>query len=412
MIEEDEALRQILDTTPRGATELVALADAAGRRAATALIGQVDLPGFDNSAMDGYAVRSGDAKEGAQLVVAGEQPAGRDLALEVQGGEAVRIFTGAPMPVGADAVVMQEDVDRLEEQGGGVCIVVRDAAAAGDFIRRRGGDVCTGQKLFEPGDRISAGRVALLASQGFADVEVFERPRVAVVTTGDELRQPGDVEAAGLLPGEIFNSNAAMLCTLAGRFGAEVTGQLHAADETADLRAKLKLALDSADVVLVAGGVSVGERDLVKQELVDLGVESDFWKVRVKPGKPFLYGRRGEKQVFGLPGNPVSAFTTFLLFAAPALNRRAGELVETLTEYGGPPLPRMRATAAEEILNRGDRPHYVRGRLNGEARFSPVGMQQSHAIFGMSRANAMCRLGAGAKIRTGDAVEVWRLDDV
>jgi len=403
MIDEFEARRRVLEATPRGAGERVPLASARGCFAAEAVIGRVDLPGFDNSAMDGYAVKAAQAAAGACLKVSGEQSAGRDMALQLGDGEAIRIFTGAPVPTGADAVVMQEDVERNGDE-----IVVRETVAPGEFVRRRGADVCVGQKLMAVGDRIGAARVALLASQGIAAVDVFSRPRVVVVTTGDELRDAG--ENVSLRAGEIFNSNAAMLAALVERFGAQMVGLRHATDEVEVLRGELQGALETADVVIVAGGVSVGERDLVKEELAALGAESGFWKVKVKPGKPFLFGRRGSDQlVFGLPGNPVSAFTTFLLFVAPALEKwRGGDRGHDRDL----PLMPMTAVAGRVIKNPGDRPHYVRGQLDAGGRFSPVGMQQSHAIFGMSRASAMLRVDAGTQVEAGETVTVWRLDDV
>jgi molybdopterin molybdotransferase len=400
MIEEIEARRRILAVTPVGCAERVALAEACGRVAVEDFVGRVDLPGFDNSAMDGYAVRAAEASEGARLRVEGEQPAGRDLGLTLKPGTAIRIFTGAPMPTGADAVVMQEDVERVGDE-----IVVAGAAEPGEFVRRRGADVCVGQKLFGSGDWIGAARVALLASQGISEVAVASVPQVTIVTTGDELREPGP--GVELDAGEIYNSNGAMLAAMVESFDGQISGRFHASDESGELGEKLNAALEMADVVIIAGGVSVGERDLVKEELAGLGVESDFWRVKVKPGKPFLFGRKGEKLVFGLPGNPVSAFTTFLLFVAPALRRWSGSEVSDDI-----PLPCHEAVAGEELNNRGDRPHYLRGRIDDDGRFLPVGMQQSHAIFGLSRASAMTRLEAGQSVAAGETLRVWRLDGI
>ena len=400
MIDELEARRRILAVTPVGGVERVWLAEACGRGAMENFVGQVDLPGFDNSAMDGYAVRAAEASGGARLRVSGEQPAGRDLGLVLEAGAAIRIFTGAPMPPGADAVVMQEDVERVGDE-----IVVAEAAEPGEFVRRRGADVCVGQKLFGVGDRIGAARVALLASQGISEVKVAVVPRVSVVTTGDELCDPGP--GVELEAGEIFNSNGAMLASMVESFDGEASGRFHASDESGDLSEKLRSALEASDVVIVAGGVSVGERDLVKEELAALEVRSDFWRVKVKPGKPFLFGRQGEKLVFGLPGNPVSAFTTFLLFVAPALRRWSGAKVSDDL-----PLPGLSVVAGEAFGNRGDRPHYLRGRVDAEGRFLPVGMQQSHAIFGLSRAGAMTRLEAGQSVVAGEKLRAWRLDGI
>jgi molybdopterin molybdotransferase len=221
---------------------------------------------------------------------------------------------------------------------------------------------------------------------------------------------------AKLEPGEIFNSNGPMLAALVERFGGQVVARYHAVDEADELRNLLKSGLEKADFLIVVGGVSVGERDLVKAELAGLGVSSDFWRVKVKPGKPFLYGRRGDQGVFGLPGNPVSAFTTFLLFVAPALQRwfrSAGEdaaLAPLAAEQL--PLPGIDAVAGEAISNKGDRPHYLRGRLDASGKFFPVGMQQSHAVFGLSRASALLRLDAGASVSAGERLRLWSLDQL
>ncbi|MCF6313668.1 MAG: molybdopterin molybdotransferase MoeA, partial [Verrucomicrobiales bacterium] len=331
MIEESEARKKILELTAVGELEHCALAEALGRHAAVDVVAQVDLPSFDNSAMDGYALRYQDACEvGARLVVTGEQAAGADRALRVDEGEALRIFTGAPMPAGADAVIMQEDVRVIELEGGVRQIEVGDAVdEVGEFVRRRGADVCVGQKIISAGENITPGRIGLLASQGVAELAVHALPRVAVVTTGDELIEPGTEMTAG----HIFNSNGPMLAALVKSVLGCEAQRFHARDEAEVLKATLQQALDENDVVLIAGGVSVGDHDLVKPMLNELGVEMDFWRVRIKPGKPFLFGRRGDTQVFGLPGNPVAAYTTFLLFVAAALRKRAGyvgELVESL----------------------------------------------------------------------------------
>ncbi len=406
MIEESEAREKILAVTPVAEAEHCVLAKALGRRAAADVFARVDLPGFDNSAMDGYALRYQDACEaGARLQVTGEQAAGADQGLSVAQGEALRIFTGAPMPKGADAVIMQEDVRVIEGADGRRQIEVVEAVdEVGEFIRRRGADVCIGQKIVAVGEEITPGRIGLLASQGLAEVSVHALPRVAVVTTGDELIEAG----ADLSEGHIYNSNGPMLAALVkSTLGCEAR-LLHARDDEEILEQTLRSALDENDVVLIAGGVSVGEHDLVKQGLTDLGVETDFWRVRIKPGKPFLFGRRGDTQIFGLPGNPVAAYTTFLLFVAAALRKRAGYVDDSVEAL---PLPKVSCRLGEKIdYSKGGRPHYLRGNLSEEdGVFAPVGMQASHAIFGLSRADALLRVDAGEVLEAGAQVEVLRL---
>lgn len=399
MIEEYEARRRILDITPKGEVLRIPLSTAVGYRLAEKVSGRVDLPGFDNSAMDGYAVRASDATiTGATLSVIGEQPAGEWLeSLEISEGEAIRIFTGAAIPRGADAVIMQEDVTRQ-----GDSIVVNDPVVSGEFIRRRGGDVCAGQQLFSAGQLIDPATVGVLASQGIGEIAVHAGPRVAVVSTGDELVSP---EVGRVLkPGQIYNSNGVMLSALALQFGAAEVQSFHAADDPQALSGTLEDALQFGDVVLIAGGVSVGEKDFVKQSLAERGVVSDFWKVRVKPGKPFLFGRREETLVFGLPGNPVSAYVTFLLFAAPAMRRWQGApIIDSI------PLPRVKRTLAEDLRNYGDRPHYIRVKINEAGQWQAVGRQESHALFGLSRADALLRMDGDQDLAAGEIAEGFLL---
>lgn len=390
LLSEADALGRILAGARPLPAESATLLDALGRFAGAQVSATCALPGFDNSAMDGYAV--GEAlPAGARLRVEGVQPAGADRGLRVRPGTAIRIFTGAPLPHGTAAVVMQEDVDRDGEE-----IVVREEISAGEFIRRAGADLARGQTLFEAGARLTPGRLALLASQGVGEVMVGPRARVAILTTGDELRQPGE----SLGPGEIYESNGTMLAALTASVGAIPLRLGSAGDERSALDAKVAAGLSAADALVIAGGVSVGERDLVKEVLAAAGVEIDLWRVKVKPGKPFLYGRAPAEGslVFGLPGNPVSAFVTFALFVRPALLQMMGAGPAELT------LPSGSATAGAELRNAGDRPHYQHGTVDDEGRFRPAGMQQSHALFGLSRSDALVRVEAGVTVRAGESV--------
>ena len=399
-----EACQRILDRVRPLPGEPLPLLRAPGRFSAETLLATQALPGFDNSSMDGYVLNlartTGSLPAGSRLLVTGEQPAGPARGLHVGPGQAIRIFTGAPIPTGGDAVVMQEDVRRE-----GDAIVLREAVQAGEFIRRAGGDLARGQKLFSAGDKLTPQRLGLLASQGFAQVAVGRAPRVAILATGDELQSPGQP----LGPGEIYESNSVTLAALAGTLGAEAAVLERARDERADLDAKIGAGLRDHDVLVIAGGVSVGERDFVKERLLAAGVRIDLWRVFMQPGKPFLYGHgpggstEGGTHVFGLPGNPVSAFVTFLLFARPAILKLAGAGAAETS------LPTVPATAAADLVNPGNRPHYLRGSLDGAGRFSTSGRQESHALHALSRSSALVRVEPGATVAAGRPVEalVW-----
>jgi molybdopterin molybdotransferase len=392
MTSEPDAMVAVLaSVTPLpGAT--VPLLESLGRFSAQDVFAQSPLPAFDNSAMDGYAVQGKSCRAGARLRVMGEQPAGADRGLTMGAGEAIRIFTGAPLPAGADAVVMQEDVTREE-----TTIVLQGGVEPGEFIRRRGSDLAAGQKILARGEPMAAQTFGLLAAQGMAEIAVGAVPRVAIVATGDELARPGETPR----PGQIFESNSIMLHALTRGAGAKVTMVEHAPDELERLTEILRRGLES-DALLVSGGVSVGDRDLVKPALRALGAEIDLWRVALKPGKPFLFGRVGGCAVFGLPGNPVSAFVTFLKFVRPALRKMMGAAEQ---HFG---LRSVTARLATELTNDGDRPHYLRGELR-EGVFRISGRQESHALFGLSRANALLRLAPGDKLAEGAtvAVELW-----
>jgi molybdopterin molybdotransferase len=288
---------------------------------------------------------------------------------------------------------MQEDV-RVE----GTEIFVNTKVEAGEFIRRRGCDVSEGQKMVEAGTRLRPQTLGLLASQGSSDVEVGGLVRVAIISTGDELVPPG----ATLDAGQIFDSNSVLLQALVEKSGAIVASIRHCPDDAASIEEALRDAMQF-EVVIFLGGVSVGARDLVKPALQAAGAETDLWRVAVKPGKPFLFGRADGCSIFGLPGNPVSAFITFLLFVRPAILRLMGAGDDDLE------LPRVPASLTSDLENDGDRPHYVRGQLR-EGKFTAVGRQESHALYGLSRANALLRVSSNENLPAGTTVSVIALD--
>jgi len=420
VISEEEARKRILEKVSTLEERAVPLAVALDCFAARDYFARLPLPAFDNSAMDGYAVAGSSCEKGGRLRVIGEQPAGPDRKLHVGDGEAVRIFTGAPLPRGTDAIVMQEDVTR---DGGDISLNVN--VGAGEFVRRRGCDLAEGQMILARGERIRPATVALLASQGFDDVIVGGKTNAAVISTGDELVKPGEELQAG----QIYDSNSALLSALLQRCGVSATAVEHCRDDRQSLDAAIKHGMKN-HVLIISGGVSVGEHDLVKEALRELGAKIEIWRVAVKPGKPFLFGwfesetvdSAGETPagstgsppdesvqsadtipalhkcfVFGLPGNPVSAFVTFLQFVRPAVLRMMGA-----TNLD---LPQVPAKLAVGLTNDGDRPHYIRGRLTHE-KFTPIGRQESHALFGLSQANALLRVAAGQSLKAEEIVDV------
>ena len=393
MITEEQALARILGKIHPLPARTVPLIQARDKFAAADAMARVALPRFDNSAMDGYAVVAANCVEGKPQRLIGEQPAGADRGLRIKPRETVRVFTGAPIPAGADAVVMQEDV-RVE----GSEIFINTTVEPGEFIRRRGCDLSAGQKIVEAGTRLRAQTLALLASQGIAEAEIGGEVRVAIVSTGDELVAPGGQLSAG----QIFDSNSVLLQSLVEKCGATVANVRHCPDDAAAIERAFRDALQF-EVLIVLGGVSVGARDLVKPALNAIGAETDLWRVSVKPGKPFLFGRAKNCAIFGLPGNPVSAFVTFLLFVRPAILRLMNAREDQLS------LPQTNALLADDLKNDGDRPHYVRGKLDA-GKFATIGRQESHALYGLSRANALVRVPPGATFQRGETIAAITLD--
>ena len=387
MISESEARTKILEAVQALPARKVSILQALDRFAAEDYFARLPLPTFDNSAMDGYAVIASASKLGARLRVIGEQPAGVDRKLRVSKGEAIRIFTGAPIPAGADAIVMQEDVTRDREE-----IVVNVDAEADEFIRKRGCDLGEGQKILNKGDQVTATKLALLASQGVAEILVGGEARVAIVSTGDELAKPGEE----LRTGQIYDSNSPLLQALVQRFGGTVASIQHCHDDADSLRSAFQAAAKN-EILIVTGGVSVGEHDLVQQNLRDLGAKIDIWRVALKPGKPFLFGQLENSFVFGLPGNPVSAFVTFLQFVRPAILKMMGA--------ADVDLGKIPAKLSVDLTNASERAHYLRGKFE-HGSFAPIGRQESHALFGLSQSNALLRIEPGQTFRAGEVVEI------
>ena len=391
MIELEEANQRILETICATEAEVATLSIAASRILAADLKAAINLPAFDNSAMDGYAVCASDASTGACLQQIGEVPAGTAFEGEVGQGECVRIFTGSSMPTGANAVVMQEDT-----RADGNTIKVIDGVKPFEHIRLCGEDVKAGDLIGQVGDELTAGRLALLGSCGVAEVQVYRRPIIGLLATGDELREPG----TELGPGEIFESNRLTLASLVEQIGATPRIFPLVSDTLDATATALKEAFNECDAVVTSGGVSVGEHDYVKAAFEQLGGSLDFWKVRIKPGKPFVYGLLDSKPLFGVPGNPVSAMVTFLVLARPAILKMTG-VIDTSP-------PSHPAKLATPLANRGDRRHFMRVFVDAEGKAHPAGLQASHAVGPMGRANGLVDVPSESVLPENTTVQVIR----
>jgi molybdopterin molybdotransferase len=401
MLTVEEARERILaNFTPLGAQE-VPLPEALGRVLAEDAIAGESLPPFANSAMDGYALRAADTagtspERPVRLRLAGEVPAGRVYEGTLTPGEAIRILTGAPLPAGADAVLQQELV--TVEDG---AVVIAEAVEVDNNVRRAGDDVRPGMLLAARGMELGPSEIALLAALGVHPVRVTRRPRVAILSTGDELAPLGTTPR----PGQIRESNAPYLAAAVTRAGA-LPWLLGVAPDRADVLRQRLLAAREADLILTSGGVSVGDYDLVKEILAEQG-NIDFWRVRMRPGKPLAFGKLGETSLLGLPGNPVSAAVTFELFGRPAIRRMLGcARVER---------PVVEVVLDGEDIPRGDRRQYVRVRLQSRAgtlTATPTGAQASHLISSLQGATALLVVEEGAgSVHTGDLLPALLLND-
>jgi molybdopterin molybdotransferase len=398
-----EAQALVLAETPGPAAETVATAKALGRVLAEAVVSERVIPPADNSAMDGWALRAADAA-GARadapvaLRVAYEVAAGGAPPRALAAGEAARIFTGAPIPPGADSVVRQEDA----EAGAG-SVRVRVAPEPGLHVRRAGEDVRVGETVLEPGARLAAAQLGMLASLGRMVVSVAARPRVAILSGGDELVEPdGDVSG-----GRIVASNSWTLSAQCREVGADPRYLGIARDDPGEIERRLRAGL-SADVLVSSAGVSVGDRDHVRGVLEKLGCRLLFWGVRMKPGYPLVFGRFEDGPlVFGLPGNPVSAMVTFEQFVRPALRKLLGH--RALFR------PRLRARAAHALRKPAGRLHFVRvilDRRDGALLARETGNQSSGVLRSLSLAHGLLVFPAElTQIAAGDLVTVQLLDE-
>ncbi len=379
LIEEEEARARLLAALdPIGAAEQVSLEAAAGRVLAGDIRARRTQPPCDLSAMDGYAIRADEARPGARLAVIGVSAAGHPFPGRVEAGEAVRIYTGAALPAGADAILIQEDARREEQT-----VVVEAPVARGRHIRRAGGDFRNGETVLTAGTRLAVRHLALAAAADHATLPVVRRPRVKIYATGDELYPPGGAEASHA----IVDSNGPALAAMLRTAGAEITDRAILPDDETAIR-HLAAAAGEADLVVTIGGVSVGDRDLVRRLLPEHGFRTDFWRIAIKPGKPLLFGHIGGTPLIGLPGNPVSALVTACLFVVPALLRLQGVPAAECA-------PRSwRARLAEDLPANGSRRTYLRGVTRwagGTAMVGPLPVQDSAHLSSLARADVLIR---------------------
>ena len=396
----EDALTELLDSvTPLAALEQLSCFDADGRVLRADLVSELQVPPHDNSAMDGYALRSADvAVAGTLLPVSQRVPAGH-VGQPLQPGTAARIFTGAPVPAGADAVVPQELCEQLGHAGVRVNTVVQ----AGMSIRYAGEDVRLGQTVLASGERLNCASLGLAASIGAAHLTVSARPRVALFSTGDELVMPGEVAPAAMPPGAIYNSNRFFLRALLQRLGCVVQDFGVVPDNRDATVRALAAAAEGNDVVLTSGGVSAGEEDHVRPAVQSLGT-LDLWQVAIKPGKPFAHGRIGAAHVVGLPGNPVASYITFLLLVRPLLLKLQGARQWAVKPVYLP--------AHFEWPRADRRREFLRVRRDDQGGLALYANQGSGVLTSVVWGNGLVDNPPGQSIRHGDAVRFLPFSDL
>ena len=377
MITVDEALDRIFTKIPTPLPETVPLGRAHRRVLLKPLLARHTQPPFDASAMDGYAVRAAEIVPGKPVFLAGTSQAGARFTGMMQSGECVRIFTGAPLPIGADAVIMQEQATARGNQ-----ISFGTAPKPGQSVRRKGFDFTEGRELLQPGIGLSPAMLNLAASANYAGLEVARRPKIAVLATGDELVAPGDE----LGPDQIVASNSYALMPLLAPYADKMVDLGIVKDDKKQIEKVILGAFDyGVDVLVTSGGASVGDRDYMLGVLRDLGVHIDFWKILMRPGKPLMFGTRGKTLVFGLPGNPVSALVTATVLVRPALR--------LMTGHTDPFWPFMGVPLAAALPPNGERRHFVRGKLSrneiGFLEVLPIAETDSNHSSSLAEADAL-----------------------
>lgn len=398
MLDFDQAQQRLAEAGPAPTTAVnCPLHEANGRVLATDVVARVDLPPADNSAMDGYAIRHADYAPDRALPIQQRCYAG-DTPQPLKPGQTIRLFTGSVMPQGADTVVMQENALEKDDT-----VRITAAPLQGDHVRKQGEDVEKDQVILTAGTHLGPAEVALLASQGIDQVSVWPQLKVGILTSGDELVEPGQ----SLGPAQIYNSNGAMLRALAQNLGARVVHVLHALDTHESLQTAFDTLLADCDLVLTVGGVSVGEKDLVKPVIEHLGGQLNLWKVCMKPGKPVALAQIGDTPVVCLPGNPVSAFVVFTLLVSPLVRRMQGrESIFPPSGWGRLRSNRSFHETREEFLR-------VQAKSDSHGRFTlaPYALQGSAIISSLPWADGLARIPVNTTVSDDDLVRYYAFAD-
>jgi molybdopterin molybdotransferase len=384
---------------PQTEVETVPLSDAAGRVLAENVVAKSPVPGFDNSAMDGYAIRLADINLDVEVPIQGKSFAGQPFHDELEVGKAIRIMTGAAVPKGADTIIMQENTTASETG-----VTFHQLANVGNNIRGLGEDIAPGAAVLELGVHLNAAHIALLASVGCATVDVYRRTRIGLLSTGDELKTPGET----LGYGDIYNSNGPAVFKMLSNLNAEIVNYGILEDDPDVFRKAFLKADSECDFVITSGGVSVGEADYTKDILDELG-EIDFWKLAIKPGKPFAFGKLPNSYFIGLPGNPVSAMVTFHILASQAIRQHQN--------IGYKPMKKLTAVTKMAIRKSPGRMDFQRGVWQTNSSGVEVHLtrasQGSHILTSLAAANCYIALEKDrTDVEAGETVELWLFDEV
>lgn len=399
MLSAGQAIQNMLEQVDAIAgVESVALELALDRVLSEAVFSAIDVPGYDNAAMDGYALRAAEVSPNAALTIAGAALAGHAFSADVPAGACVRITTGAVLPADLDTVVMQELVSQVADRNGQPAITCQLIPDVGEHVRKAGEDISSGQLVLDAGHKLRPADIGLLASLGFATVKVKPRLKVAVLSSGDELIAPGDILPAG----KIYDSNRFVIKAMLQRLDVNIIDLGLVPDDPQQIEQAFARAMAEADVLITSAGVSVGDADYTRQILNKLG-QIDFWQVAIKPGKPFAFGRLAKCWFFGLPGNPVAAVVTLEQLVQPVLRKLAGELPATT-------LPTWRAQTMVDLKKQPGRQDFQRGWFWQEAdglKVKTLGAQSSGMLSSIANANCYIVLAAeNAGVQSGDTVTI------
>ncbi|MEQ1821359.1 MAG: gephyrin-like molybdotransferase Glp [Fimbriimonadaceae bacterium] len=391
----EEALALVLKTKGSMGREVVALSNLVGRTLAEPLVSRFDQPYFDSSAVDGYAFAEKDVRlglVGRTFDLSGELQAGSSISLELVPGSVARVFTGAPLPKGTGAVVMQEDIDRSGDR-----VAVRGAVELGEHVRRQGEEIRAGELLLAAPTLIAPAELGAIAAAGFTEAVVFRQPNVGLLVTGNELQTPG----SELMPGQVFESNSHAISSALLAMGLPEPTIRQSSDNVDELSGVIQELLQSCDLLITTGGVSVGDYDLVRPVFQSLGVRQVFWGVAIKPGKPVYFGQTDRCSVFALPGNPVSALTAFLLFVRPLL---------LALQMHDPSLKTVRRKLTQELSKKAGRCEFVPARMD-DSHADPMTGRASHKASSLVGANGFVVLAAQqTKAEKGAMVDVLPLN--